>query len=59
MKFNSVTPQVVEALAAIVGPEHVVLPTAADDMLRYTHDETEDLRYIHTSLLTPLARRGG
>lgn len=53
MKFNSVTPQVVEALAAIVGPEHVVLPSAADDMLRYTHDETEDLRYEPDLVLKP------
>ncbi|WP_242916344.1 FAD-binding oxidoreductase [Pontibacter liquoris] len=53
MKFNPVTPDVVAALAAIVGEEHVVLPAAADDMFRYTHDETEDLRYQPEIVLKP------
>jgi glycolate oxidase len=53
MKFNSVTPKVAKALAAIVGFEHVLLPAAADDMLRYTHDETEDLRYEPEVVLKP------
>ena len=53
MKFNSVTTKLVEAFSDIVGPEHVLLPAAADDMLRYTHDETEDLRYIPEVVLKP------
>jgi glycolate oxidase len=53
MKFNSVTPKAVEALAAIVGSDYVLLPAAADDMLRYTHDETEDLRYEPEVVVKP------
>ncbi|SFU91623.1 FAD-binding oxidoreductase [Pontibacter akesuensis] len=53
MKFNQITPEAVEAFAAIVGREHVLLPTATDDMLRYTHDETEDLRYVPEVVLKP------
>ncbi|WP_161890246.1 FAD-binding oxidoreductase [Pontibacter russatus] len=53
MKFNSITPEFAEALAAIVGREHVLLPTAADDMQRYTHDETEDLRFEPEVVLKP------
>ncbi|GAB3197977.1 glycolate oxidase [Pontibacter aydingkolensis] len=54
MKFNKVTPKVVEALLAIVGPEHIVLPEATDAMLRYTHDETEDLRYLPEVVVKPV-----
>lgn len=53
MKFNPITPEAVEAFSAIVGQEHVLLPAAADDMLRYTHDETEDLRYVPEVVLKP------
>ncbi|MFD3002097.1 FAD-binding oxidoreductase [Pontibacter toksunensis] len=53
MKFNAVTPKLVDGLSAIVGAEHVLLPAAADDMLRYTHDETEDLRYEPEVVLKP------
>ena len=41
MKFSAVTPKLVDGLSAIVGAERVLLPAAADDMLRYTHDVTE------------------
>lgn len=45
MKFNTITPDFIEALAAIVGQQHLILPESAEQMLRYTHDETEDLHY--------------
>ncbi|MCC9138107.1 FAD-binding oxidoreductase [Pontibacter silvestris] len=53
MKFNTVTPDILEALAAIVGQQHVVLPEATEQMLRYTHDETEDLHYEPELVLKP------
>ncbi|NDK55132.1 FAD-binding oxidoreductase [Pontibacter fetidus] len=53
MKFNPVTPEAVAAFTAIVGDANVILPTSADDMLRYTHDETEDLRYTPEVVLKP------
>ncbi|AKD02190.1 FAD-linked oxidase C-terminal domain-containing protein [Pontibacter korlensis] len=53
MKFNPITPEAITALSAIVGPEYVVLPAAAEEMLRYTHDETEDLRYEPEVVLKP------
>ncbi|WP_439880219.1 FAD-binding oxidoreductase [Pontibacter sp. MBLB2868] len=53
MKFNSVTPQVIEELTAIVGSAYVLLPAASDEMLRYSHDETEDLRYEPEIVLKP------
>ncbi|MBC5993618.1 FAD-binding oxidoreductase [Pontibacter cellulosilyticus] len=53
MKFNKLTPDAVAALSAIVGPDHVVLPADADNMYRYTHDETEDLRYQPEIVLKP------
>ena len=53
MNFNKITPDLVEAFAAIVGPEHVVLPADQEGMVRYTHDETEDLRYLPELVLRP------
>ncbi|TPE43691.1 FAD-binding oxidoreductase [Pontibacter mangrovi] len=53
MKFNPITPEAVAALSAIVGQEHTLLPAAAEDMLRYSHDETEDLRYEPEVVLKP------
>lgn len=53
MKFNTVTPEAVASFAAIVGEANVILPASADDMLRYTHDETEDLRYTPEVVLKP------
>ncbi len=53
MKFGQVTPEVLAALSAIVGNEHIVLPSATDDMLIYTHDETEDLRYEPEVVVKP------
>ncbi|WP_276499113.1 FAD-binding oxidoreductase [Pontibacter litorisediminis] len=53
MKFNPITPEAVAAFEDMVGQEHVLLPAAAEDMLRYTHDETEDLRYEPEVVLKP------
>ncbi|MFD2248271.1 FAD-binding oxidoreductase [Pontibacter ruber] len=53
MKFNPVTPEIAATLAGIVGQEHVIMPASEDDMQRYTHDETEDLRYVPEIVLKP------
>lgn len=53
MKFNSLTPEAIEVLSAIVGTAHAILPAATDAMARYTHDETEDLRYEPELVLKP------
>ncbi|NEM98214.1 FAD-binding oxidoreductase [Pontibacter burrus] len=53
MKFNSLTPEAIASFAAIVGEENIILPTATEAMLRYTHDETEDLRYAPEVVLKP------
>ena len=53
MKFNTVTPEAVAAFTTIVGEANVILPASAEAMLRYTHDETEDLRYIPEVVLKP------
>jgi glycolate oxidase len=53
MKFSQVTPEVLTILSSIVGPEYIVLPSAADDMQIYTHDETEDLRYEPEVVVKP------
>ncbi|MCJ8165794.1 FAD-binding protein [Pontibacter sp. E15-1] len=53
MKFNPISLEALKALSAMVGPEHVVLPAATADMLRYTHDETEDLRFEPEVVLKP------
>ncbi|MEJ8756239.1 FAD-linked oxidase C-terminal domain-containing protein [Pontibacter sp. H259] len=53
MKFNAVTPEALAALTSIVGEANVIIPSSVDDMLRYTHDETEDLRYAPEVVLKP------
>jgi len=53
MKFNTVTPEALVALTSIVGEANVIIPSSVDDMLRYTHDETEDLRYAPEVVLKP------
>lgn len=53
MKFNKINSELVEAFAAIVGKEYLVLPTDSEGIERYTHDETEDLRYIPELVLKP------
>ncbi|MER2996449.1 FAD-binding oxidoreductase [Pontibacter populi] len=53
MKFNTVTPEAVSVFSTIVGEANVILPASAEAMLRYTHDETEDLRYIPEVVLKP------
>lgn len=53
MKFNPISPEALQTFASIVGQEHLLLPQQAEDMLRYTHDETEDLRYEPEVVLKP------
>ncbi len=53
MKFNSVTPALANAFASIVGPENVISYTSSEDLERYTHDETENLRYLPEMVLKP------
>lgn len=53
MKFNTVTPEAVSIFEQIVGKEQVIMPAAVEEMLRYTHDETEDLRYVPEIVLKP------
>ncbi|WP_018479854.1 FAD-binding oxidoreductase [Pontibacter roseus] len=53
MEFNILTPELTRALAAIIGEEYAVLPTDAEGMQHYTHDETEDLRYMPELVLKP------
>ncbi|MHA6247034.1 FAD-binding oxidoreductase [Pontibacter sp. CAU 1760] len=53
MKFNAITPQTLDALVAMVGPEHALLPAVAEEMAPYTHDETEDLRFEPEVVLKP------
>nr|WP_237717637.1 FAD-binding oxidoreductase [Pontibacter sp. BAB1700] len=53
MNFNKITPDLVEAFTAIVGQEHLVLPADQEGFVRYTHDETEDLRYLPEVVLKP------
>ncbi|PVY43243.1 FAD-binding oxidoreductase [Pontibacter virosus] len=53
MNFNKITPNLVEAFATIVGQEYLVLPADREGMVRYTHDETEDLRYLPEVVLKP------
>mgnify|MGYP005749307153 CR=1 FL=1 len=53
MKFNKVTPEALAHFTAIVGDKHIVLPTNAEHMYAYTHDETEDLRYMPEVVLKP------
>ncbi|MBX0332758.1 FAD-binding protein [Pontibacter sp. HSC-14F20] len=53
MNFNKITQNLVEAFANIVGQEHLVLPADQEGIVRYTHDETEDLRYLPEVVLKP------
>lgn len=53
MKFNPVTPDAISYFKAIVGEQHIVMPESTEQMLRYTHDETEDLRYVPEIVLIP------
>ncbi|MGP8216471.1 MAG: FAD-binding oxidoreductase [Bacteroidia bacterium] len=51
MKFNSVTPDVIEALRKIVGNEYVF--TDKDTLKNYGHDETEDLSFLPAVVIKP------
>jgi glycolate oxidase len=53
MKFNKISPELAETFASIVGRDHMVLSADREGMERYTHDETEDLRYHPEVVLKP------
>jgi len=51
MKFNSITPAILNSLKEIAGKEHVL---SDDDTLKhYSHDETEDLSYLPSVVIKP------
>lgn len=54
MNFNKITPELTQKLMAIVGQDHAVASADPDGMERYTHDETEDLRYFPELVLKPM-----
>jgi len=49
--FGRLTPALVQELAAIAGPAHVL--TAPESVEPYTHDETEDLRFAPEAVVRP------
>jgi glycolate oxidase len=53
MKFNKISSELAETFASIVGHGYMVLPADPEGMERYTHDETEDLRYHPEVVLKP------
>jgi glycolate oxidase len=50
-KFNRITQKVVDALAEIVGDDHILLEEF--DLEPYSHDETEDLRFYPEAAVRP------
>jgi glycolate oxidase len=52
-QYGKVTPRVIEDLAAIVGPGHVL--TDADSLALYSRDETEDLSFPPEVVVRPAA----
>lgn len=55
MQFESVSPEIVRELAAIVGPDHVL--TGDEDRAFYSHDETEDLSFLPEVIVRPATAR--
>src|SRR5690606_35200795 len=53
MNFNKITPELSQKLTAIVGQGHAIVAVDQEGMERYTHDETEDLRYVPELVLIP------
>src|SRR5688500_2320001 len=53
MKFNPISPELAATLAGIVGQEHAIMASSTEAVERYTHDETEDLRYLPEMVLKP------
>ncbi|MGV8878155.1 MAG: FAD-binding oxidoreductase [Sphingobacteriaceae bacterium] len=50
MIFNRISPEILERIKTIVGEHILVLP---DDVEKYSHDETEDLRYYPEVVVKP------
>jgi glycolate oxidase len=51
MKFNSITPEVLESLGKIVSKEYLF--TDAETLKNYGHDETEDLSFLPSVVIKP------
>jgi glycolate oxidase len=51
MKYQPITPELVQQFKAIVGDVYVL--TDADDLEKYSHDETEDLVYYPQVVVKP------
>jgi glycolate oxidase len=51
MKFNTVTPAIIELLKKIVGSEYVL--NDMDTLKKYGHDETEDLSFLPAVVIKP------
>jgi glycolate oxidase len=51
MNYNIITPPVIEAITAIVGPDAVIVQH--DELEKYSHDETEDLVYYPEVVAKP------
>ncbi|HTD41218.1 MAG TPA: FAD-linked oxidase C-terminal domain-containing protein [Mucilaginibacter sp.] len=51
MKFNKITGEILSAIKAIVGNDAVI--SQHDDMEKYSHDETEDLKYYPEVVVKP------
>src|ERR1700761_6577248 len=51
MNYNIITPPVIDAIAAIVGADAVIVQH--DDLEKYSHDETEDLIYYPEVVAKP------
>lgn len=53
MRYNKITPGFTDALKNIVGENHV--KTGAEELERYSYDETEDLRFFPEVVVKPAA----
>lgn len=51
MGFNKITGELLAAFTEIVGADHIL--TLHDDLEKYSHDETEDLRYYPEVVVKP------
>jgi len=51
MAFNKITDDLLTAFTAIVGADQII--TLRDDLEKYSHDETEDLRYYPEVVVKP------
>ncbi|MGN6397496.1 MAG: FAD-binding oxidoreductase [Mucilaginibacter sp.] len=51
MKFNKITPDILDAVKRIAGDDAVI--TSYGELEKYSHDETEDLRYFPEAVVKP------